>query len=399
LTQDIIGQVYEQFLAHNLVQEGKHILIRTDQSLRQQEGTYYTPMYVVRFLVEGTLGRLAMQILEEAKRFLHNKCYKEAQTTMSQLKSLKVLDLACGSGSFLIAAFNTLMKTYALWNSLLETVMEKDFNSEWLRFIEVGLEKEISPGDSILRHNIFGVDRDAQAIGEAKLNMWLLLVRTQSGDYMRVDDRPPKRRLPDFSNNFVVADSLDLSFDIDALVGTESQQRIILGNPPWGADISAEGLSLDGFNLAKGQYDSYDLFIERVTQTLRPGDLFGYIVPDSILQLPQHAPLRELILNHYEINSLVKLGEGVFEDVFRAAVAFIFTRSSDIDSNHTLRSRIIVKAEREQLIRTSRDNAIQALLDKDGISITQTRFNSNKEQIFDIFAGDEDQKLMQKLNS
>jgi type I restriction-modification system DNA methylase subunit len=399
LTQDIIGQVYEQFLAHNLVQEGKHILIRTDQSLRQQEGTYYTPMYVVRFLVEGTLGRLAMQILEEAKRFLHNKCYKEAQTAINQLKSIKVLDLACGSGSFLIAAFNTLMKAYELWNSLLETVMEKDFNSEWLRFIEVGLEKEISPGDSILHHNIFGVDRDVQAIGEAKLNMWLLLVRTQSGDYMRVDDRPPKRRLPDFSNNFVVADSLDLSFDIDALVGTESQQRIILGNPPWGADISAEGLSLDGFNLAKGQYDSYDLFIERVTQTLRPGDQFGYIVPDSILQLPQHAPLRELILNHYEINSLVKLGEGVFEDVFRAAVAFIFTRSSDIDSNHNLRSRIIVKAEREQLIRTSRDNAIQALLDKDGISITQARFNSNKEQIFDIFAGDEDMKVLQLIDS
>ncbi len=55
--------------------------------------------------------------------------------------------------------------------------------------------------------------------------------------------------------------------------------------------------SLGSYSLAKGQYDLYDLFIERVTHILRPGDAFGYIVPDSILQLPQHTLLRKLILD------------------------------------------------------------------------------------------------------
>ena len=399
LNQDIIGRVYEQFLAHNLVQEGDRILIRTDQTLRQQEGAYYTPTYVVLYLIEGTLGLVARQILETAKIHLQDRQYDKAQLAISQLKTIKVIDLACGSGSFLISAYDFLLSIYKQWNELLDTAIEKDFKSNLLRFFESGLQKEDSAGDSILRHNIFGVDRDAQAIREAQLNMWQLLLRAQPDDYMRIGEEPPKRKLPDLSKNFVVADSLASTFNIDAFLGIEPQKRVFLGNPPWGAEVMLDKLSLNAFSLAKGQYDSYDLFMERITQYLRPGDLFGYIVPDSILQLPQHAPLRELILKNYQIESLVKLGEGVFEDVFRAAVAFIFTRSNNRSAAHTLRSRIIVKAERDQLLKISRRNSIQDLLDREGISITQIRFDTNKEKVFDIFVSDDDVRILEAIDS
>ncbi len=394
LNQDIIGKVYEQFLAHHLVEEGNHIIIRTDQTLRQQEGAYYTPTYVVTYLVEGTLGRQAGQIFETARKHLESGRYSEAQQAINTLRSIKVVDIACGSGPFLIAAYNKLLGFYREWNRLLDIEFEKVFKSNMFRFFESGLQKETSPGDSILSHNIFGVDRDAQAVREAQLNMWHLLLRSQPDEFMRVHDEPPVRKLPDLSKNFVVADSLKSNFNMDAFLGTEPQIRIVLGNPPWGADISLDKASLDAFRLARGQYDSYDLFIERVTQCLRPGDLFGYIVPDSILQLPQHTLLREFILKNYQIESLVKLGEGVFEDVFRAAVAFIFTRFSDVEEHHTLRSHIIVKAERDSLLKTSRGNAIQELLDSNGVYITQTRFKGNIENVFDIFASDEDAKII-----
>lgn len=399
LNQDIIGKVYEQFLAHNLVQEGGRILIRTDQTLRQQEGAYYTPTYVVLYLIEGTLGHVAGQILETAKKYLYDRQYDKAQLAIGQLKTIKVIDLACGSGSFLISAYHFLLNIYKRWNELLDITIEKDFKSNLLKFFESGLQKEDSAGDSILRHNIFGVDRDAQAIREAQLNMWQLLLRAQPDDYMRIGEEPPKRKLPDLSKNFVVADSLASSFNIDAFLGTEPQQRIFLGNPPWGAEVTLDKSSLNAFSLAKGQYDSYDLFIERITQYARPGDLLGYIVPDSILQLPQHTPLRELILKQYQMESLVKLGEGIFEDVFRAAVAFIFMRSLNRGADHTLRSRIIVKAERNQLLRTSRSNSIQDLLDREGVSITQARFDTNKEKVFDIFASDDDARIIQAIDS
>ncbi len=398
LTQDIIGQVYEQFLAHNLTQNGNSILIQTDQTLRQTEGAYYTPTYIVRYLVQGTLGRRVSQVLKTATSFLQNKHYREAQSSIHQLKTIKVLDLACGSGPFLIAAYNALVEAYRAWNDMLDSILSKDFGSI-ISFIESGLQKIESPGDSVLHHNIFGIDRDAQAIGEAKLNMWLLLLRTQPEDYMRIGDSPPKRKLPELSNNFVIADSLDVSFDIDAWLGVEAQQRIVLGNPPWGAEMTTSETSLGGYRLAKGQYDSYELFIERVTHILRPGDAFGYIVPDSMLQLPQHTLLRKLILDSYQIDDLIKLGEGVFEDVFRAAVAFIFTRTEQSPVGHTLRSRIIVKTERDQLLKVSRNNAIQELLERNGISISQDRFHQNTEKEFDIFASDEDANILEAINS
>src|SRR5205807_1898954 len=134
-----------------------------------------------------------------------------------------------------------------------------------------------------------------------------------------------------------------------------------------------------------GQYDSYELFIERATQCLRPRDLLGYVVPDSLLQPPEHTRLRNYILRHYQMDTLVKLGEGIFEDVFRGAVAFQFTRSHTIASDHKVHCRIIVKQERNVILKSPRENTIQTLLDTDGSSVTQARFLHNKDNVFDIF--------------
>src|SRR5207245_17361 len=109
----------------------------------------------------------------------------------------------------------------------------------------------------------------------AKLNLWLLLLRTQPEDYARRNGQPPGNKLPDLSTNVLAADALYPPPDIDTLLGPQAQRRIILGNPPWGADLSVYASYLSGFELAKGQYDSYELFIERATQCLRPGDSLG----------------------------------------------------------------------------------------------------------------------------
>src|SRR5205823_111072 len=98
------------------------------------EGIYYTPPYVVKFLVEGTLGRLVTQIRDEAERYLYNKDYLNAQTAIEKLQLIKVLDLACGSGPFLIAAYEVLLKAYQSWNKLLNRVLEKDFNNNFVDF-------------------------------------------------------------------------------------------------------------------------------------------------------------------------------------------------------------------------------------------------------------------------
>ena len=398
LTQDIVGQVYEQFLAHSLVEQENRILIRTDQFLRQQEGAYYTPMPVVHFIVEGTLGHLIRSIQDETEQHLRRKRYQDAQKTIDRLQTIKVLDLACGSGTFLIAAYQMLVKIYRWWNERLNQVRAEDFEQDWIAFLTSGLKMENNPGDAVLHHCIFGIDRDSQAVEMAKLNLWLLLLRTQPEDYSRRGEKPPKSKLPDLSTNVIAADALFPPPDIDMLLGSGSQLRIILGNPPWGANLKSYGSHLGDFVLARGQFDSYDLFIERATRCLRPGDLLGYVVPDSILQPPEHTRLRDHILRHYQMDALVKLGEGIFEDVFRGSVAFQFTRSDSIASDHKVCCRIVVKEERSQVLKSPRENTLQSLLDREGSSITQARFQRNKDKVFDIFTSDEDAAILQVID-
>jgi len=390
LTQDIIGQVYEQFLAHKLTMLNETIVIRSDQSLRQQEGAYYTPMPVVTFLVDGIVGNLLRSIRADADRCLNERRYVDAQTCIHRLRTIKVLDLACGSGTFLISAYSMLVDTYRWWNDKLPHIRTDHFSNDWIEFAYSGLRPEPNPGDAVLRNSIFGIDKDSQAVEMAKLNLWLLLLRTQPEDYARQGERAPKTKLPDLSQNVVCADSLYPAIDVAALLGNDEQIRVVIGNPPWGADLKGYGASLGDFELAKGQYDSYELFLERATRILRPGDKIGYVVPDSILQPPEHARLREFILQNYDMDSLVKLGEGVFEDVFRGAVALQFTRSQAPSNTHTVRSRIVVKSERNQVLKAARENTLQELLDSDGHYIPQSHFGQNKDKVFDLFTDEAD---------
>ncbi len=89
LTQDIIGQVYEQFLAHNLIQNGNSIFDFRPIRLRQTEGAYYTDLYCA--LPRGRYaGPMCYADTETAKSHLQNKQYQEAQVSIQQIQTLKI---------------------------------------------------------------------------------------------------------------------------------------------------------------------------------------------------------------------------------------------------------------------------------------------------------------------
>jgi Eco57I restriction-modification methylase/TaqI-like C-terminal specificity domain len=96
----------------------------------------------------------------------------------------------------------------------------------------------------------------------------------------------------------------------------------VVGNPPWGADIGRDSeYYLSTCELARGQYDSYELFIERGIHLLQHARRLGMIIPDSILK-PEHQPLRNYV-GKRKLLVAHRLGEGLFEDVFRAAMVVV----------------------------------------------------------------------------
>ena len=91
MSSDVMGAVYERFLAHKLLQEGGRIVIEDTDELRKKEGIYYTPQYIVDYIVHHTLGEKIKPILAEAKTLLGYKNFKGAIAKIRELQNIKVL--------------------------------------------------------------------------------------------------------------------------------------------------------------------------------------------------------------------------------------------------------------------------------------------------------------------
>lgn len=98
----------------------------------------------------------------------------------------------------------------------------------------------------------------------------------------------------------------------------------VIANPPWGADLnsSRDELTAIGYSFAKGQFDSWNLFVEATLHNLRPSGTAAFIIPDAIF-LPEHARMRELLHNSTQIAFVARLGEGFFPEVFRGTAIVV----------------------------------------------------------------------------
>src|SRR5207245_2290454 len=173
MSQDIMGAVYERFLAHKLFQDGGRVVIEDTDELRKKEGIYYTPQYIVDYIIAHTLGEKIKPILAEALALLGYKNYRGAAAKIRELAQVKVLDPAMGSGSFLLRAFDQLVEAYGAYNAAARKAKADRANGSGMLFDAAGeIAEEIDHlGVRVATENIFGVDLDAQAVEVAKLNL------------------------------------------------------------------------------------------------------------------------------------------------------------------------------------------------------------------------------------
>ena len=196
LPSDILGQVYEQFLGKVIrLTEGHRAKVEDKPEVRKAGGVYYTPTYIVNYIVESTVGKLL-----ESKN----------PGPRGSAARLKVLDPACGSGSFLLGAFQYLLDWY-----LAEYI--KDDPGKWAKGKNPRLYK--GRGDQwrltteerkrILLDNIFGVDIDPQAVEVTKLSLLLKVLEMEDANLQtRQLSLLHKRVLPDLGNNIKCGNSL-----------------------------------------------------------------------------------------------------------------------------------------------------------------------------------------------
>jgi hypothetical protein len=167
MTADILGATYESYLGYRFSLKNGRIEAEVDQRVRKQAGIYYTPSYIVRYIVDNTLG-VKLKELED----------QHGLEAGEKAKDLKVLDPACGSGSFLIYAFDVLANFYERLNAKIteKQVELSKINSNSDMFERQEQFKLLPPrvGDypkRILEDHLYGVDLDPAACEIATINL------------------------------------------------------------------------------------------------------------------------------------------------------------------------------------------------------------------------------------
>jgi len=284
---DVLGNIYEQYLGYLLKKTEKRGKLVEGKAHRKEQGIYYTPTYVVDYIVKNTIGELA-------------------KDKKIDLTKIKVLDPACGSGSFLMKTFDYLVTLDKKKKGVVEQT----------KLDTSGVSATYGRKIEILKNNIFGVDLDPKAVEIAQLN--LLLKATEK-----------KHRLPTLQENIKVGNSLidDSAVSSRAFKWEEQFKEIIsnggfdvvVGNPPYvnnrNLPKTEKAFIEKNYKTAYQQYDLYVLFYELAFKLVKEGGYIGLITPNKFAITKYGFPLRKLLLD-YTIVKVVDVSQlSVFGDV------------------------------------------------------------------------------------
>jgi len=290
---DILGNIYEIFIAQKLViEDGNIVLKNKPENINRDVVT--TPTNIIQDILRQTI-----------LQYCHRKTDKE-------ILSYKFADIACGSGAFLLESFqliNDILIDYFLINNK-SNLIQTSVNSYKLPF---NLKKQV------LESCIFGVDKDYNAVEAARFGMLLKLLEEENTD--SISGEFPI--LPDLSKNIVFGNSLiqpqkvttGKEEGINPFDFGDIKFDVIIGNPPYMSTEDMKNVTPLELPIYKKQYataykqfDKYFVFIERGIQLLKPNGYLGYIVPSKFTKVGSAKKLRELLSDKQLINQIISFG-------------------------------------------------------------------------------------------
>jgi len=328
----ILGSIYERFLGKVIVATGKRADVEDKPEVRQARGVYYTPEYIVRYIVENTVGKLI------------------SGKTPEQIAEMRFGDIACGSGSFLLGVYDLLLSYHGkYYNENPGKARKGDcIDREGKLFLSLRKKREI------LLNNIYGVDIDSQAVEVCQLSLYLKLLEDETTatahQYLLEFEHTArlKKLLPDLSKNIVCGNSL-IGTDIleGQLFPREEEHKLnpmnfedafpeimkrggfdaVVGNPPYiriqtmqeTSPASVEYLANRFRAAARGNYDIYVVFAERALSLLNSQGKLGYILPHKFFNSQYGAPLRQLLAEGKNVSQAVHFGA---QQVFVGATTY-----------------------------------------------------------------------------
>lgn len=383
---NILGHIFENSLSE--IEEVTQQITSGEApqvSKRKQDGVFYTPQYITKYIVENTVGRLCAEkkqelhivedeYLSEQRRQIQTKkrLLEQLHQYREWLLSLTILDPACGSGAFLNAALQFLMSEHKHIDE-----MEAKVTGSSIVFQDIE--------NSILENNLYGVDINEESVEIAQLALWLRTAK-------------PHRKLNTLNQNIKCGNSLisdpaiagEKAFDWQKefpQVFEKGGFDVVIGNPPYVRphylNDETKRYLWNSFQTYERKADLYVCFIEKALNLVKQKGLTSFIVSDGWLRLDSFEKIRQYILQNASVLNIVDFTKDIFESATVKTCIFIFKEGA-IERN------IVQSAVMDENV------------DLNNIayhSICQEAFNNTYKNVFDLSIDESSTMLKNRMQS
>ncbi len=357
LNINILGHIFEQSLTD--IEELRERIIKNPNSLddiankkhdegeRKTFGVFYTPEYITRFIVEQTVGnyldeqkeKIGINKLQEipGNKKDRNEHIELWKIYIKILQNIKILDPSCGSGAFLTQSFDFLVKEWGVVIDIFQKLsgeiesvkINGSLNIDTQELPEILKINKIKK--YIVTNNLYGVDLNSVSVEITKLGLWIktaikndslaiLEDNIKTGNSLINDPEIAGKKAFDWQKEF-------------SEIMKNGGFDIIVGNPPWGAEINKEQRLFlhEKYDLNKN-LDSAEYFIHQISKLLKSEGYFNFIVPKSIIFYKKWETSRNLILSK-KVKYIADVGLA-FDSVNLESFIFSFKNEKTNNNNN-----------------------------------------------------------------
>ena len=299
LSSEILGNIYEIMLQDRLyIKNNKVILDRKPENLDRDVVT--TPNFIIREIIDKTI-----------KPYIENN--------KKDILNIKIADIACGSGAFLLESFQYLN------DYLIDYYKIHDCSK--LLHTGIGTYKlKFSTKKELLLNCFYGVDKDYNAVKTTEFGLLLKLLEDENSESLPARQILPKLNQNIFWGNSLISNAMPnnskIASEVNAFDFGSNKFDIIIGNPPYmkTEDIKTitpleKPIYESNYISAYKQYDKYFLFIERSLHLLNENGTIGYILPNKFMKVGAGVKLRKLLKDKKCVKEIISFGANqIFQD-------------------------------------------------------------------------------------